>query len=149
MVFASIVWFSGAVAGPEIPKATQGEQCVADTDLMRKNHMDMLNHQRDNTVIDGVRGEPFSLVGCVNCHAQQNAAGEPIRIDAEGQFCQSCHAYAAVKIDCFSCHAAVPEQAQQIGLLNQNIPPEIPYVAQMAVDHGATSYNHLTERHAR
>jgi len=94
--------------GPVIPRGI-GEQCVADTALMRSDHMKLLNHQRDETVIDGVRGNPFSLVGCVNCHAQSDAEGRPVRIDAEGQFCESCHAYAAVKIDCFSCHAAVPE----------------------------------------
>lgn len=96
--------------GPEIPRG-QGDHCVADTDYMRRNHMDLLTHQRDDTVIRGIRSEPFSIVDCVDCHVQKNASGEPIRIDAEGQFCQSCHAYAAVKIDCFGCHAATPDQA--------------------------------------
>lgn len=102
-------------ADPVIPPAAFGDQCVADTDVMRKDHMKLLNHQRDDTVIDGIRGEPFSLVGCVNCHAQRNDSGQAIRIDAEGQFCQSCHAFAAVKIDCFTCHAALPEDGKLIG----------------------------------
>ena len=106
--------------GPIIPPAAQGEQCVADTALMRTDHMELLNHQRDETVLDGVRGEPFSLVGCVNCHAQTRADGTPVRIDEEGQFCQSCHAFAAVKIDCFTCHAAIPEQEEIIGLMHRN-----------------------------
>ncbi len=101
-----------ATDGPIIPPA-KGDQCVADTALMRTDHMDLLNHQRDDTVIDGIRNQPFSLVGCVDCHAQTTADGTPIRIDAEGQFCQSCHQYAAVKIDCFSCHAAIPDQASE------------------------------------
>jgi len=105
-----------AAVAPIIPPAVKGEQCVADTDLMRTDHMKFLNHQRDSTVIDGVRGEPFSLVACVDCHAQTTAEGKPVRIDAEGQFCESCHSYAAVKIDCFTCHAAVPEQEELIGL---------------------------------
>lgn len=109
--------FMAAVAQPTIVPATKGDQCVADTDVMRKDHMDLLDHQRDDTVIDGVRGAPFSLSGCVDCHAQRDSAGDAIRVDAEGQFCQSCHAYAAVKIDCFSCHAAIPDQAQQVGLI--------------------------------
>jgi len=104
---------------PIIPPAAKGEQCVADTALMRTDHMDLLNHQRDETVIDGIRGEPFSLVDCVNCHAQTATDGTPVRIDAEGQFCESCHTYAAVKIDCFTCHAAIPEQDQLIGLWQQ------------------------------
>lgn len=83
--------------------------CVAPTQDMRENHMDYLMHQRDETVIDGIRGKPFSLTDCVNCHAQVDGNGEAIRIDAPGQFCQSCHTFAAVKIDCFSCHRAIPD----------------------------------------
>jgi predicted CXXCH cytochrome family protein len=103
---------------PVIPPARKGDQCVADTDVMRREHMSLLNHQRDETVIEGIRGKPFSLVDCVDCHAQQDASGNAIRIDAEGQFCESCHTYAAVKIDCFSCHAAKPEPDKIIGYLN-------------------------------
>ncbi len=101
--------------GPVIPPAAYGDQCVADTDLMRREHMALLDHQRDETVIEGVRGEPFSLVTCVNCHAQRDDSGEAIRVDAKGQFCESCHTYAAVKIDCFTCHAALPEADKVIG----------------------------------
>jgi hypothetical protein len=32
-----------------------------------------------------------------------------VSINAAGQFCQSCHATAAVSIDCFQCHATRPE----------------------------------------
>ena len=106
-----------ASLAPVIPRAI-GDQCVADTDIMRSDHMTLLNHQRDETVIEGKRDNPFSLVGCVNCHAQTAADGSPVRIDAEGQFCESCHSFAAVKIDCFTCHAAVPEQGKLIGLHN-------------------------------
>lgn len=123
LVSGNKLWMASAVAqdqtnAPLVPAATQGDQCVAETGLMRKNHMDMLNHQRDDTVINGVRGAPFSLVGCVNCHAQRDADNKPVRIDAEGQFCESCHAFVSVKIDCFSCHAAVPDEtAGLIGYL--------------------------------
>jgi len=105
----SVVWPGIAgEPGPAIPKG-RGDQCVADTDFMRRNHMDLIIHQRDETVIRGIRDEPFSLVECVDCHAQQNASNEPIRVDSQGQFCASCHDYVAVKIDCFDCHAAVPD----------------------------------------
>ncbi len=100
--------------GPQIPKG-KGEHCVADTDFMRRNHMDLIVHQRDNTVVKGIRGEPFSLVECVDCHVQRDANNVPIRIDAEGQFCASCHQFVAAKIDCFSCHAAVPDSDSVIG----------------------------------
>lgn len=114
LLTTSKLWLGSAVAQPEIPPATKGEQCVAETDFMRKNHMKMLNHQRDETVIDGVRGNPYSLVGCVDCHAQRDAGNKPVRIDAEGQFCETCHAFAAVKIDCFSCHAAIPDDSSEL-----------------------------------
>ncbi len=107
-------WLTNAVAQPEILPAAKGDQCVAETQFMRENHMKMLDHQRDETVIDGVRGNPFSLVGCVDCHAQRDADNKPVRIDAEGQFCESCHTYAAVKIDCFSCHAAIPDDTKEV-----------------------------------
>ena len=95
---------------PQFPKG-KGDQCVAETDFMRRNHMDLILHQRDETVIQGIRDEPFSLAECVDCHVQKDARGEHIRVDAEGQFCASCHTYVAAKIDCFGCHAAVPDVA--------------------------------------
>ena len=94
--------------GPVIPKG-KGDSCVAETDFMRRNHMDLIVHQRDETVIRGIRDEPFSLVECVDCHVQRDTNDDPIRVDSEGQFCASCHAFVAAKIDCFSCHAAVPD----------------------------------------
>ncbi|MEE9319635.1 MAG: hypothetical protein V3U76_04245 [Granulosicoccus sp.] len=96
--------------GPVIPKG-QGDECVADTAFMRRNHMDLMVHQRDDTVLEGIRGAAFSLSECVDCHAQKDEQGKAIRVDDKGQFCQSCHSYAAVKIDCFSCHAAVPDSS--------------------------------------
>lgn len=96
--------------GPVIPKG-QGDRCVADTNFMRRNHMDLIIHQRDETVLRGIRDEPFSLVECVECHVQKDANNEPIRIDAPGQFCASCHAYVGLKTDCYSCHASVPDRA--------------------------------------
>jgi hypothetical protein len=114
-------WPLSADRGPVIPPAATGEQCVAPADIMRRDHMDLLNHQRDETVIDGNRSNPFSLIGCVNCHASRDDAGQAVRIDAEGQFCQSCHAFAAVRIDCFTCHAAVPEEG--VGLPDTSLPP--------------------------
>lgn len=111
LLFVLLFLSSLAVAndkGPIIPKG-KGDACVADTDFMRRNHMDLIVHQRDETVIKGIRDEPFSLVECVDCHVQKNANNEFIRIDAQDQFCASCHTFVAAKIDCFSCHAAVPD----------------------------------------
>ena len=41
----------------------------APPEVMRRTHMEMLKHQRDETVHGGVRGARASLVGCVDCHA--------------------------------------------------------------------------------
>jgi predicted CXXCH cytochrome family protein len=95
------------VPKPDIPKA-QGEQCVADTDFMRRNHMTVLRHQRDDTVLKGVRGNPYSLKDCVSCHAVDGADGTPVTVSSPEHFCRSCHDYAAVNIDCFQCHASRP-----------------------------------------
>ncbi len=92
---------------PHPPKG-RGEHCVADTAFMRRYHMTMMKHQRDETVHEGVRGGRFSLKGCIDCHAVKGADGLPVSYDNPKHFCRSCHEYAAVSIDCFECHASRP-----------------------------------------
>ncbi len=60
---------------------------------------------------EGVRGEPGSLAACIDCHVQPNDKGEIAGIESKEHFCNSCHQYAAVQIDCFQCHADRPEEA--------------------------------------
>ena len=93
---------------PDLPRG-KGEACVEPTELMRRDHMDLLNHQRDLTVHSGIRTRKHSLVECVECHIQRDDEGRFISINAPGQFCRECHAFAAVKVDCFECHATQPE----------------------------------------
>jgi cytochrome c len=72
----------------------------------------LLRHQRDRTVRDGVRGARVSLAACVECHAGKGAgvaAGSVV--GSPEAFCESCHRYAAVKLDCFECHRSRPEGA--------------------------------------
>ena len=90
---------------PVIEKA-RGEACVADPAFMRLNHMDLLKHRRDETVHRGVRDPRSSLKGCIECHAS-SATGSVAA--APTDFCASCHSYAAVKLDCFECHASKPK----------------------------------------
>ena len=85
---------------PQMSIANPDTNCVAAPDIMRRNHMEMLKHQRNRTLRDGIRGEAASLNGCVECHASKTTGS----VLGEGGFCQSCHAYAAVKLDCFECH---------------------------------------------
>ena len=104
--------FAGGVPLPHPPKG-QGDHCVADTAFMRRNHMKMLLHERTETVHEGVRGEKFSLAGCVSCHAVKGDDGKPVAFSDARHFCRSCHSYAAVKIDCFECHASQPDAAKK------------------------------------
>lgn len=89
-------------------KAAKLEACVAPTPFMRRNHFELIKHQRDITVHEGVRKTDDSLSGCVDCHANKDAHGEHIPVDGEKQFCASCHTYTAVTFDCFTCHATTP-----------------------------------------
>jgi len=92
---------------PVIAKA-KGDKCVEETAFMRRNHMDLLSHQRDETMHKGIRTKKHSLQGCLDCHAVYNAQKVAVTIKSEKHFCNSCHAYAAVKIDCFGCHNSKP-----------------------------------------
>lgn len=99
---------NAATPMPELPKG-KGFNCVAPVEQMRRDHMARLMQQKEDTVHHGIRGENnFSLKGCVSCHAQKDAAGNYIPVNAPGQFCRSCHEYAAVSADCFQCHATKP-----------------------------------------
>ncbi|MBA4177680.1 MAG: Hdr-like menaquinol oxidoreductase cytochrome c subunit [Leptothrix sp. (in: Bacteria)] len=93
----------GRTPKPVVEAATAGTQCVAPPEVMRRDHMDFLKHQRDDTVHGGIRGAKFSLKACIDCHANQKT--QSVAKD-ESNFCVSCHSYAAVKIDCFECHTA-------------------------------------------
>ena len=81
------------------------DECVESVEVMRRDHMKFLDHQRDATVIDGERESKYSLVDCMNCHNPASESGEVIRYEDPRHFCAECHAYASVKIDCFECHA--------------------------------------------
>jgi hypothetical protein len=103
-------WAGGDSLLPIVPKAkdrfseTQG--CVEPTAEMRRNHMEYILHQRDETVHRGIRTKQHSLEQCINCHVS-DAADAP-RYSSDKHFCNSCHTFAAVRIDCFQCHADRP-----------------------------------------
>lgn len=88
---------------PVIERAKAGTTCVADAATMRRTHMDLLKHQRVQTVRQGVRSGAASLKACVECHA--GAQTRSVNT-APTDFCVSCHRYAAVQIDCFECHSS-------------------------------------------
>jgi len=80
----------------------KGDKCVEPTEVMRRDHMKFILHQRDKTMHEGIRTTRHSLTNCVDCHADTKTGSV---LGKEG-FCESCHAYAAVKIDCFECHSS-------------------------------------------
>lgn len=86
----------------------KGDKCVRDTDYMRRNHMSLLKHQRDDTMRKGIRTTQYSLKGCIDCHASPKNNSV---IGTKDNFCQGCHSYAAVKLDCFECHSSKPKAA--------------------------------------
>lgn len=104
-----------AALEPVITKAVKGEQCVEDTDFMRRNHMELLKHHRDEAVIEGIRTKKYSLKECISCHASETTGSVAA---AKDDFCVSCHSYAAVKIDCFDCHSTKPQGSMAMHPLN-------------------------------
>ena len=91
---------SGRVPKPQF-STDKTTTCVLPRDEMRRTHMDLLKHRRDKTVHEGIRGGKVSLAACVECHADKTTGSV---IGSPTAFCQSCHTYAAVKLDCFECH---------------------------------------------
>ena len=87
-------------------KIERGEACVAPVEEMRRSHMQMLFHQRDRTLRQGVREARASLKGCVECHAGRESGS----VLGKDGFCSSCHSYASVKIDCFECHTPLRQK---------------------------------------
>ncbi|HKB55220.1 MAG TPA: hypothetical protein VKD22_14585 [Ramlibacter sp.] len=102
---AALAQPAGRTPQPVVERAAKGSQCVADPAFMRRNHMDLLKHQRDDTVRSGVRSGQFSLKSCIDCHASRETGSVT---KGETNFCVSCHSYAAVRIDCFECHSSKP-----------------------------------------
>ncbi len=94
----------GEVVLPTPAKPTAAETCVEPVEVMRREHMHFLMHQRDETVIDGERGSQYSLTGCMDCHNPASAE-RVVRYEDPEHFCAECHAFTGVKIDCFECHA--------------------------------------------
>lgn len=103
--------------GPMItlPENSSGKKCILPSEQMRREHPDLLKHDRIQTLREGVRAKADgssldgSLKQCVNCHAVKDESNKFVRIDNDKHFCVSCHQYAAVSIDCFQCHRDIPE----------------------------------------
>lgn len=99
-------WADGSIA-PKLDIGKGGE-CVKETQWMRKNHMHLLRHQRDEALRKGIRDDKISLKNCIECHASIKDDSVIARDDS---FCVACHRYEAVKIDCFECHSGKRKSA--------------------------------------
>lgn len=118
LVFAALLaGCSKAPTEAELNLATakqKAEQCVEPEDVIRTKHMDMLMHQRDATMIEGIRTTKHSLKECINCHVPATKKdGTPLHYGDKEHFCTTCHAAVGQKIDCFQCHADRPQAGQE------------------------------------
>ncbi|MFO1341498.1 MAG: hypothetical protein U1F53_25315 [Burkholderiaceae bacterium] len=104
LLSGAAVWAAAGTTAPAVERASAGP-CVAAPDVMRREHMEMLRHQRERTVHLGERGAKASLQGCIGCHASTKTGSVAA---SEGDFCVACHRYAAVQVDCFECHSSRP-----------------------------------------
>ena len=109
LVFLFIItiplWYNIAIGKtsyiPELEKPTTADRCIAETDYMTSNHMDLLNEWRDLVVrgdqrvyVDsqGVKYEMSLSNTCLKCHANKD------------KFCDKCHNYLGVEPYCWDCH---------------------------------------------
>ncbi|RDH81084.1 MAG: hypothetical protein DIZ80_13275 [endosymbiont of Galathealinum brachiosum] len=98
---------------PKVPHPTNGTtECVQPEDEMKKNHMNYILHQRDETMHNGIRTETYSLKKCINCHVPENSTA---RFGDDKHFCSSCHNFTGVSIDCFQCHMDRPMKNKAMG----------------------------------
>jgi len=99
----------------ETPKAiaqvSEVQGCVEPTEVMRRQHMQFILHQRDETMHQGIRTTKHSLLECINCHVTYDENQQPVSYKDERHFCSTCHHYAAVHIDCFECHNSKPMES--------------------------------------
>lgn len=112
-VFGLIGGAAADGAGPVVPSATGEPHPVEEN--WRVNHMVYLKHDRNLTLREGVRDlgpddhEIRASIGeCFDCHAVEDDTGTPVSFADERHFCRVCHDYAAVSVDCFTCHRSTP-----------------------------------------
>lgn len=107
----------GPVEGPQMMQA-RGDQCVEPLEVIRRDHMKLLSHEKDQAVLFGVRNPNHSIRGCVECHVSPTAS----RDDPSSHFCLNCHSFNAVRMDCFQCHADKPANDYHFHALNPHGP---------------------------
>lgn len=93
---------------PEIARLAE-KKCLEPTAYMRASHMELIDSWREAVVREGQRyyvtssGRNVTMSlsqSCLGCHSNKE------------QFCDTCHNYAGVKPNCWSCHN-VPKEAKR------------------------------------
>ena len=110
LALTSPVWYNlalGKAGAPQLKLGTKEKNCIEPVAYMRSSHMTMLNTWRNAVIRDGNRiyvagdGRQYDMSltnTCLKCHA------------SKAEFCDRCHAYAAVKPYCWDCHNAPEEK---------------------------------------
>ncbi|KKM09742.1 menaquinol oxidoreductase [Clostridiales bacterium PH28_bin88] len=100
----------------------QVKECVEATTEMRARHMQLLNDWRNWVVRDGNRvyvaenGKRYEMSlqnTCLECHSSRHQPGQAQPVTAQpnqAEFCDTCHNYAGVKPDCWTCHVVPKEE---------------------------------------
>ena len=105
VVAAGPLWVASArgVKPVALARAAGGDPCLQPREEMRKNHPALLAQWRERVVRLGDRVHHsehgldvrISLTGtCLGCHGEAS------------EFCDKCHAQAAVTLSCWRCHEA-------------------------------------------
>lgn len=97
-----------AYARPELQKPKNGaKECVESVEMMRAEHMQILDTWRDSVVRNKNRmyvtytGKAVNMslqTGCMNCHSSKK------------EFCDKCHTSLAVAPYCWDCHIPPKEE---------------------------------------
>jgi hypothetical protein len=100
------IWYNhgDAVAIPKVELPKDSKECVLPVEVMRAEHMQLLNEWRDqvlrtgdrsfNVEINGKKYQQSLMNTCMQCHTSKK------------KFCDTCHTYASVAPYCWDCHIA-------------------------------------------
>jgi len=83
---------TGVSTGAPALAEGKGPKCVKDGSWMKRNHMTLLKHVREDSVRQGVLAGDSGLRGCIACHPKR------------GEFCDKCHSYVGANPECWRCH---------------------------------------------
>ena len=114
LFFTAPFWMnvrSNQYTRPQLAPATQGSECIESVEVMRSEHMRILNEWRDAALREGKRtyvatnGKVWEVSlqnTCLQCHNKE-------------AFCDSCHKTNSVTPYCWDCHITPAPRAANAG----------------------------------